>query len=499
MADGPLRGADIPVTSFGLRYGPPVAPTSAGDRRVRVILFVLWLALFAAGLVFVGRYALTNPFVDEWAFVPVLLGEKPVGPWLWELHNEHRFPLPRLVYIGLFRLTGDLRAGCLVSLIGISLTAAGLMRLARRIRGRASLADAVFPLVLMHVGQGENLYMGYQLAFMLTAALTAGLLAVIVWPAASVGQVSNLSGQVGNLSHNGDAVALAYASGSGSFRRAFVATLLGWLLLACGAAGLAFGVAAAGWVLFLAVFGRLALWRRLALLALIPVTPAYILVYMRGYHRPGHHPPSAGVMESARIGLEAQGMAFGPGAGGLWNLIGDVVLLPLLVVALVVVVQLVRWFFRSHMDPRAVGLFLFVGAAGAVAFGIGWGRSGFHNDMGLAWRYGWITAPAVWGAYFTWLLVGGRVSTYGPAALAIAALLLFPANEGSGLVDAEKTVRPFEAAWEADVRSGRTAAEVFDRHHPDWGEPFRSDAIEAMRLMRARRYTYYESLGAEAP
>src|SRR5947208_3801423 len=134
MADSPLSGSSNPVTSFGLRYGPPADPTSAGDLRVRVALFVLWLALFAAGLVFVGRHALTNPYVDEWAFVPVLLGEKPVGPWLWELHNEHRFPLPRLVYIGLFRLTGDLRAGCLVSLIGIGLVAAGLMHLARRVR-----------------------------------------------------------------------------------------------------------------------------------------------------------------------------------------------------------------------------------------------------------------------------------------------------------------------------------------------------------------------------
>ncbi|HEX3151999.1 MAG TPA: hypothetical protein VHR66_28255, partial [Gemmataceae bacterium] len=112
--------------------------------------------------------------------MPVLFKAKPAGPWLWELHNEHRFPLPRLIYLGLFRLTGDLRTGCYVSLLGISLVAAGLMRLARRIRGQASLADAVFPLLLMHVGQDENLYMGYQLAFMLTAALAAGLLAVIV-------------------------------------------------------------------------------------------------------------------------------------------------------------------------------------------------------------------------------------------------------------------------------------------------------------------------------
>lgn len=473
MADSPLRGSSALI---GLPYGSFGRAAIGPDRSVRFVLFVIWLTLFATGLVYVCRYALTNPYVDEWAFVPVLFGEKPVGSWLWELHNEHRFPLPRLIYVGLFRATGDLRAGCLMSLIGISLTAAGLMHLARRVRGRTSLTDAAFPLLLMHVGQGENLYMGYQLAFMLTAALAAGLLAVIVWPSA-----------------------LASASGSGTFRRALLATLLGWLLLTCGAAGLAYGVAAAGWVLFLAVLGRLALWQRAVLIALTLITPAYIAVYMQGYVRPSHHPPSAGVIESARIGLEAQAMAFGPAAGGLWHLAGSSVGIILLVIGLVVVAQLVAWFFRSHMDPRAVGLLLFVGGAAAVAFGIGWGRSGFHNDMGLAWRYGWITAPAVWAVYFTWLIRGGRVSTYGPAVLAVVALAQFPINEGSGFRDAETVVRPTEVEWEGDVRRGLTATEMVDQHYPRAGEPFRHEMIEAMRLMRARQYTYYDSLGPEAP
>ena len=491
MADSPLRGSSNPATSFGLGYGPAGRVAITWDVLVRTTLFVLWLVLFAAGLVFVNRYALTNPFVDEWAFVPVLLSEKPAGPWLWELHNEHRFPLPRLVYIGLFRLTGDLRVGCYVSLIGISLVAAALMRLARRVRGRGSLADAVFPLLLMHVGQGENLYMGYQLAFMLTAALAAGLLAVIV----SWGWTSGLS----NVGPAGGRSDRPEVRPHGSIRCALVATLLGWLLLACGAAGLAFGVAAAGWVLFLAIVGRMPLSRRLLLAVLTLATPAYIAVYMQGYTRPGHHPPSAGVVESIRIGLEAQAMALGPGAGGLWTRVGDGVGVAILLIGLVVMVQLVAWLFRSHTDPRAVGLILFIGAAAAVAFGIGWGRSGFLDDMGFAWRYGWLTAPAVWAAYFTWLLRGGRVSTYGPAALAIVALVLFPVNEGSGFRDGETEVRPRELAWQADVRGGLTATEMADRYYPRVGNPFRRELIEAMRLMRDHRYTYYESLGREGP
>ena len=62
--------------------------------------------------------------------------------------------------------------------------------------------------------------------------------------------------------------------------------LLGWLLLTCGAAGLRLGVAAAGWVVFLAIFGRHAHWQRAALLASTLVTPGYIALYMQGYVRP---------------------------------------------------------------------------------------------------------------------------------------------------------------------------------------------------------------------
>ena len=88
-------------------------------------------------LVFVVRHALTNPYVDEWEFMPALYGEEPALPWLWKLHNEHRFPLPRIVYLAMFWLTGDLRTGCYVSLAGMSALALGLMELSRRVRGRA--------------------------------------------------------------------------------------------------------------------------------------------------------------------------------------------------------------------------------------------------------------------------------------------------------------------------------------------------------------------------
>lgn len=441
-------------------------PTSTSDARARVIVFAVWLVMFVVGLVYVVRYAWVNPYVDEWDFVPVLFGEQRVGPWLWELHNEHRFPLPRLLYLGLFRVTGDLRAGCLVSFLGMSLLAAGLVALARRVRGRSALADAFFPLTLMHTGQGENLYMGYQMCFMLVAVLSGGLLAVIV--------------RTGEHDR---------------FRRGLQAIALSWLLLTCGAAGLAYGLAGAAWVLLLAGLGNMRPWQRACLALLAAVAPVYVWIYFQGFARPAHHPPSAGVWESIRIGLEAQSMAFGPAATGVWPDVGVVVF----VGGIVVVMQLLVALWRHRNDtPRPAGLLLFVGAAAAVAFGIGWGRSGFQFDMGFAWRYGWLVAPALWAAYFTWVLIGGRVATSGPVAMMLVALAVAPVNSVSGFLDAERKVKPFEDAWEADVRAGLPPDEIVRRHFPDHGAGTVRRIAEAMQLMRKHRYAYYESLGEEA-
>ena len=135
-----------------------------------------------------------------------------------------------------------------------------------------------------------------------------------------------------------------------------------------------------------------------------------------------------------------------------------------------------------------------------MAFGIGWGRSGFMDDMGFAWRYGWITAPPIAAAYFTWLLCDGRLATYAPRLLALAVLVFAPVNVISGFRDAEKKIRPFEAAWEADVRAGHMADEVVSRTLARrTSGPLRREIANTMRLMRDHGYTYYGSLGREAP
>jgi hypothetical protein len=235
-------------------------------------------------------------------------------------------------------------------------------------------------------------------------------------------------------------------------------------------------------------------WQRLTISALAAITPAYIVFYFDGYVRPSHHPESAGFYESMRVALQAQSVAFGPAATGLWPVIG----IGILIAALWVIGLLVSQVLRDRGDPTTVGLLLFVLAGGAVAFGIGWGRSGFFDDMGLAWRYGWITFPLIAAACFTWLRCGGRVGKYAPALLCVFVLIFTPVNSISGFLHGEK-LRIRERAWEADVRSGMTADQVIAKHYPDYSQAFRDEMAATLRIMRDRRYTYYESLGRETP
>ena len=413
-------------------------------------------------LAFVARYALSNPFVDEWDFVHALYGEEPALPWLWDLHNEHRFPLPRVFYLLLFRLTGDLRVGCYVTLVGISVLSLGLMRLSKRVRGHASLIDAVFPMLLLHAGQAENLYMGYQMCFMLTAVLAAGQLAAVVT-----------------------------TTDGNQFQRGWQVGLMGVASLMCGAAGLAYGAAGLVWVGWLAYGGKLNRSQRFMLAPFVSLVPAYIVLYRQGYHRPGHHPPSAGLFESVRVGLEAQAVAVGPSATGIWPFIGVVMFL-LGIGTFLLIAKNLRG--DRGNQPKWWGLMAMLAGSAGVSFGIGWGRSGFEDDMGFAWRYGWITLPALFTMWFACLLDRSRWATRFLWVFAIGVTVMTPINVVSGFLDGEKRRYMIERQWEQWVRDGKSPEEIAKKFYPDDAEEVRARMISAMRLLKKNRYTYYELL-----
>ena len=412
-------------------------------------------------LAFVARYALTNPFVDEWDFVHALYGEEPALPWLWALHNEHRFPLPRVLYLLVFWLTHDLRAGCYVSLFGVSLLSLGLIRLSRNVRGHASLTDAVFPMLLLHAGQAENVYMGYQMVFMMSLVLACGQLAAVV------------STTDGN-----------------QFRRGLQVAFMGAASLMCGASGLAYGAGGLVWVGWLAVGGKLTRPQRFVLAPFVLLVPAYITLYRTGYRRPAHHPPSAGVWESVRVGLEAQSLAVGPSATGIWPFIGVV----MFVLGVGTFVVIAKNLMGGKDKPQWWGMMAMLAGSAGVSFGIGWGRSGFEDDMGFAWRYGWITVPALLTMWFAALRDGARWADRFLWVFAAGVLVMTPINVASGFLDGEKRRSLIDREWEEWVRAGKSPEEIAQRFYPDDAPEVRERMVSAMLVLKKNRYTYYELL-----
>src|SRR6202050_4257106 len=82
------------------------------SRAAGVSVLGAWALASVAAFAFVATFARNCPWADEWVMVPQLAGREPVTlSWLWSAHNEHRLPLPRLVLVGLYRVTHDFRAG----------------------------------------------------------------------------------------------------------------------------------------------------------------------------------------------------------------------------------------------------------------------------------------------------------------------------------------------------------------------------------------------------
>jgi hypothetical protein len=146
------------------------------------IVWSVWVALVVAAAAYVIHFGSNIPFWDDWNMVDVLTGTQPVTlRWFWSPHNGHRIPLPRLVLLGLYKLSGtDFRVGMFFNVAVLSAAAAALIWASARVRGgRVSVTDAVFPLLLLHWGHFQNLLWSWQVSFGLAVALTCAALAVI--------------------------------------------------------------------------------------------------------------------------------------------------------------------------------------------------------------------------------------------------------------------------------------------------------------------------------
>jgi hypothetical protein len=410
-------------------------------RSSAAFVWLVWAMTLASILVSIARDGRNIPFEEDWLMVAPMTGHEPDLPrWLWSQNSEHRLPLPRLVNLALLRATGDFRSTMVFDALALGAVAAAMILVARSLRsGRTSVVDAFFPLLLLHLGNWDNLVWGWQIQFVLPTVVVCALLLIIVarptLPTPGV-------------------------------------TVAGALALLClplsGANGLLFTPTLAGWFAYTAWVRRRGYPPDRRVGGWVPAGAALLAtllcaVYFIGYESSPWNVPSPSLRATLETTDKFLALSVGPAAAKAWLLFGVVVPLILLTSLGVLAAARRRW---EDERLRIVGLLAFLAAFALLALAVGWGRAGRAAATGrMPTRYVLLAAPGLCAAYFTLLLFGTEwMRRAGPAALALLVALLFPFNTRVGM-GRRDWFGAGMAGFERDLASGASSALLARRHH----------------------------------
>ncbi len=442
---------DMSVTS----RAPSASGIGSPSHRDRWASAFVWgvLAVMTAVVLFHIAWDGRNvPLAEDWNMVPPIAGEEPsFWSWVWAQNNEHRLPIARLLYLGVLAVARDFRAGMVLNTLIMAALAAGLVLAARRIRGRTSVVDAFFPLVLLHLGHWANLLFGWQLQLVLTTGMAIGLL-----------------------------LALAGARGSLTTGRIAVACGITALLPLGGGSSLPM-VPAAIAALLVVTWGP-DVPRRSRQLAIGASVVAVVLsaLYFVGWHAATWYPDNPGVRPTLSATAKVVALAWGPAAEGSFRLS---VLLSAVVLGAVLVV-LVRALRERGGDRRAaLALLALLGGTLLTAGAVGYGRAALVPTEGLPHRYVIVTVPILVVAWFAWHLFGpARIRFAAQAGLLAVVLVLVPLNADKGYQFRDWYDTGMTAV-EQDLVSG-TPVDVMVARHSDFLMHWNDDALAArMRML----------------
>jgi hypothetical protein len=404
----------------------------------------------------ISIYGHNVPLAEDWIMVSPLVGREPdLISWLWAQNNEHRLPLVKALYLVILKAGGgDFRVGMLANTLMISGLCLMMILTARRLRGgQTQLADIFFPLVLLHLGNWENMLWGWQISFVVPTVLVCLWLVIIVrdaWPLPP--KIFVIAGLI--------AVSLPVSCANGVLFAPF-------------------------FTLWLAV-GAILYWRETADTWLRPFLGACIFVslvmtgvYFVGYTSPqleladAAHliswPPNPGLGPMVRTGLRFLGMAIGPVGGGMVppRLIGSFFCGTTLVLLASSVIPLTYRLGRVNISERfrIFGLLVFAMAMAALVLAMAWGRARWVPLQGMPDRYVLLSVPALCAAYFAWILYGSEpIRNWIAIAFAIAGLLALPFNVREGNAWRRWYVAGMRS-FEQDLFAGFSWQELGDKHY----------------------------------
>jgi hypothetical protein len=414
--------------------------------RPRHALCALLVLLAAAAAALVWCQALDVPYWDEWENVPCLTGERTIdAQWLWSLHAQHRFVIPRLVYLGVMRVArNDFRVLPYVN-VALLVTSAGiLLAAARRARGSWRWSDALFPLALLSWGHAENMIWGFQIGFVL------GVLSFCLLTAAVLRCARPLTST-----------------------RVLAAVVPLLCLPLVGGTGFTLALGFAPWLVGIAILGLGSRQERGAgavALAGVLALGALLAAYAHGSRS---ELPSA--IAPARIGgvawdaLEFLAGGIGPAAQA-WHPLATVATGILLLATLALVAR--RALADRARGPIESGLFCLILAVSLLAAVVAWGRAPGARGESFVPRYVTLAAPLWCIFHLAWSAgVSSRAARAVSPALALLFVLALPQNCTRGLAICEDKSQRLRA-FEMDAWCGLSVSELTRRHA---GHVFPSD------------------------
>jgi hypothetical protein len=122
------------------------------ERMATRLVWGTWLVLTVWVGFLVARYGHNLPLDDELYVIGsgFTAGKDWLDPSkLWAQHNEHRIPVPRIILLGLTKVTRDVRSVLFLNAALLSAAAAMILLAVRRLRGHGLVLDVFVPVTCL--------------------------------------------------------------------------------------------------------------------------------------------------------------------------------------------------------------------------------------------------------------------------------------------------------------------------------------------------------------
>ena len=346
--------------------------------------------------------------------------------------------------------------------------AAGLILALRRQRGHTAWVDVFFPVVLLHIGQKQNLLWCFQLSFVLGVLLVGILLMLLV-------------GTKGE-----------------SRPRYFGIAVCTFLLPLCGANTLAFVPPLVLWLGWQGVreWHRGGRWL-LAVACCVSLLTAYYFIGLPG--------PSVALSANPfdRVATAGQflSMAFGPSLRSVWPVSTTAFILVCVATAIYLTAVKLRRrneTLGERTGAAAIGLLALIAGQVILASAVGWGRADSARPGGLAGRYATLASPLLYMLYCAWEYCWPRYwCRFGQGVLAIIMIGLLIPNSYIGVTTGRESARVMQEV-EGDAHRGATPAEVTAKYGKElWADSKKAELARLLAVLQQERIGPYRDLKDE--